>query len=80
MGKVESPPQGQAFFYFGQNVDAFRKTFTGIGLVVSALHSSAISVAKGGPSVSPPNRWWRHEPVAKARVSRIFGLAERESE
>jgi phage N-6-adenine-methyltransferase len=33
-GPADSPPQGQAFFYFGKDVAAFREVFNAIGLVV----------------------------------------------
>lgn len=33
-GEVAAPTQGQAFFYFGSNVDAFVKAFADVGFVV----------------------------------------------
>ena len=34
---VEPPPQGQCFFYYGKDIAGFRKVFTSIGLVVTAM-------------------------------------------
>jgi len=34
-GPVESPPQGQAFFYFGKDIDLFCEVFSSIGLVMA---------------------------------------------
>jgi hypothetical protein len=34
-GDVAAPTQGQAFFYYGKNVAAFRKVFGAIGFVVT---------------------------------------------
>jgi hypothetical protein len=36
-GPVESPPQGQCFFYYGKDVAGFRNVFTSIGLVVTTM-------------------------------------------
>lgn len=36
-GDVASPTQGQAFFYFGNNIDGFRAEFSEIGFVVEVL-------------------------------------------
>ena len=36
-GPLESPPQGQCFFYYGKDVAGFRKVFTSIGLVVTTM-------------------------------------------
>ena len=38
-GPVESPPQGQCFFYYGKDVASFRKVFTSIGLVVTTTQT-----------------------------------------
>ena len=34
-GPVESPPQGQAFFYFGKDIDLFCEVFSSVGLVMA---------------------------------------------
>lgn len=36
-GEVAAPTQGQAFFYFGDNVAAFAERFAGVGFVVAPL-------------------------------------------
>jgi phage N-6-adenine-methyltransferase len=33
-GEIAAPTQGQAFFYFGSDVDAFSEAFSGVGFVV----------------------------------------------
>jgi len=37
-GAIAAPTQGQAFFYFGKNIEAFREEFSEIGFVVEVLH------------------------------------------
>lgn len=36
-GSIAAPTQGQAFFYFGENIDAFRAEFSEVGFVVEVL-------------------------------------------
>lgn len=37
-GDIAAPTQGQAFFYFGPNVDAFAAEFSAVGFVVEVRH------------------------------------------
>lgn len=37
-GKLAAPTQGQAFFYYGKNVDRFAETFRSIGFVARLVH------------------------------------------
>jgi ParB family chromosome partitioning protein len=37
-GPADTPPQGQAFFYFGKDVARFREIFSTIGLVLKPAH------------------------------------------
>jgi phage N-6-adenine-methyltransferase len=37
-GDIAAPTQGQAFFYFGPNVDAFASEFSAVGFVVEVRH------------------------------------------
>lgn len=37
-GDIAAPTQGQAFFYFGDDVDTFRTEFSEVGFVVEVLH------------------------------------------
>jgi phage N-6-adenine-methyltransferase len=44
-GRVRTATQGQAFFYFGTNVEAFQKVFGAIGFIVTPWASSTGTVA-----------------------------------
>jgi phage N-6-adenine-methyltransferase len=39
-GKIAAPTQGQAFFYFGSDVEAFTRTFCAVGFVVFPVRNS----------------------------------------
>ena len=43
-GPVDRPPQGQAFFYFGKKIAAFRVTFESIGLVLVPAGRLAVNM------------------------------------
>jgi ParB family chromosome partitioning protein len=55
-GKIASPTQGQAFFYFGEEVEAFRREFGAVGLVLLARFERAIDATPSPPETAPGAR------------------------